>query len=481
VKNRVAPTENQRLRDAAALATGLALAVVALVPPSLADRDLVGLALGAPAARAGLFLLARRRPLPRWIGGLGGLWVAAGLLSLAVSDAGLPQMLLPSLIGLGLAGLGAALTDAPTAGAPTADSPTTKSPTTRSPTTRSPTTGRLLTTLLIAAAVAALHALLQHLQWDPLPRLDEFPQRVVGPFDNPNHLASFLALALVPGLALYLDAARHPAGRRLWLTSAAILVLYGGLLLAGSRGGIAAAAAGGVVVVAAVGHAAWRRGQAPGWRPVAALVLGLGLVTWALQARPIMQSHDGTRQVSVGQRLEAIPNIAGPSIAGEKARTDVTVVHRRLLWRTAWGTFLQHPWVGVGPGAYGRAVVEQLPHLRGQEDADFLDRQGRLQGHRFAHNEWLQSLAERGLVGTLPWLGLLLAWTLAAWRLLWRPGDPSVVGAIGACAAVLVHGLVSYPLYLPATLGIFWILYGICIRTGFDPETTRAIRSELTG
>lgn len=457
MKNRAAPTENQRLRDAAALAAGLALAAVALVPPSLADRDLVGLALGAPAALAGLFLLARRRLLPRWIGGLGGLWVATGLLSLAVSDAGLPQMLLPSLIGLGLAGLGAALADVPTA----------ESPMTKSSTTISPTTGRLLTTLLIAAAAAALHALLQHLQWDPLPRLDEFPQRVVGPFDNPNHLASFLALALVPGLALYLDAARDPVQhRRLWLAGAAILLLYGGLLLAGSRGGIAAAAAGCLVVLAAVGHAAWRRGDVPDWRPVAALVLGLGLVTWALQERPIMQSHDGTHQVSVGQRLEAIPNIAGPSIAGEKARTDVTVVHRRLLWRTAWGTFLQHPWVGVGPGAYGRAVAEQLPHLRGQKDADFLDRQGRLQGHRFAHNEWLQSLAERGLAGTLPWLGLLLAWALAAWRLLWRPGDPFVVGAIGACAAVLVHGLVSYPLYLPATLGTFWILYGICIRAG---------------
>ena len=39
----------------------------------------------------------------------------------------------------------------------------------------------------------------------------------------------------------------------------------------------------------------------------------------------------------------------------------------------------------------------------------------------------------------------------------------------------MVHGLVSYPLYMPATAGAFWVLLGVLFRRrGMPPEAETA-------
>mgnify|MGYP001560758797 CR=1 FL=1 len=46
----------------------------------------------------------------------------------------------------------------------------------------------------------------------------------------------------------------------------------------------------------------------------------------------------------------------------------------------------------------------------------------------------------------------------AAWR---GAGGLHTWSALGAVIAVVVQGLVSYPLYMPATAGAFWVLLGV--------------------
>ena len=182
-----------------------------------------------------------------------------------------------------------------------------------------------------------------------------------------------------------------------------------------------------------------------------------------------MQGDAG--QVSVGQRLQALSNIAQivrdlppvsgtGSSTGDAAETDITVLHRRVLWRAAWDIFAHNPVLGVGPGRYQQACVQALENMAADRRVVLLSRLQRLDVPRFAHNEWLHSFAEVGLAGTIPWTLLIILWAATSSREVWKGREGIYLGALGACSAVLVHGLVSYPFYVPTIAGSFWILLG---------------------
>lgn len=421
---------------------GVGVGIVALSHPSVWDRQLVGAILGSAAVAAGLVAWHRQgsSPLHRDQLLTGGLWIAALLMSWAVHGVGSwpPAVVLAPIIGVGLMCVGSQL----------------------GRDTRA--VGRAVQIVLVAATAVSLHALSQHAGLDPIPRIDDFPHRVVGPFLNPNHLASFTAVALVLAVAGFLQRSRSHRIAPVVACGVVVLLLYACLLLAGSRGAIAAAGAGAIAVV---GLSAWRRSHPP-VRVVPLVVLSVALiaVTVLLQERAIMKGPAG--EVSVGQRLQALSNIAG-----DASRSDLTVVHRRILWRSAWDTFLDQPLWGVGPGNFADACSRWLQAARPDDSIALLTRQGRLATHEFAHNEILHSLAETGLAGTLPLMLLFVSWVTWQWRHL-DALTPEKCAAIGGCLVVLVHGLVSYPLFLPASLGLFWILLGISLSDG-EPGAAR--------
>ena len=82
---------------------------------------------------------------------------------------------------------------------------------------------------------------------------------------------------------------------------------------------------------------------------------------------------------------------------------DVQTASRLAIWQIAWGEFVGHPWLGGGLNAYHDAV--QTAAVAGTlPQPDFvLDC---CTSH--AHNDLLQSLATRGLLGGLSWLLLLV-------------------------------------------------------------------------
>jgi hypothetical protein len=106
------------------------------------------------------------------------------------------------------------------------------------------------------------------------------------------------------------------------------------------------------------------------------------------------------------------------------------VVHRLAWWKAAWLMAADAPWLGLGTGAYAYALPS---YTAGRPELSSL----------FAHQHYLESAAERGW----PWLAL---WLAGLCVLLTR-GSPY---KRFAAFAVLVHGLVDYPLSLP---GVFWL------------------------
>jgi len=415
------------------LAAGLALALVALAHPGVADRATIAVGASLIIVATAVRVAVRQGAasgLPgsaRW---LALLWLLAMLGSAAVNDAWHVRALLPPIVALALLWLGARL-------------------------------GRVggampvVVSIVGVAVLIALHAALQHTGLDPLPRLDEFPGRVVGPFDNPNHLGGFAALALPLALAGYLALCNRSTRFPLVVgLGVGVVAIYSCMLLAGSRGAIWAALAGSLVVVAGWARASHLQSRRPAWLPLLLLSVSLIVVTRLLQEQPVMQGDAG--QVSVGQRLQALSNMTG-----DAAETDLTVLHRRVLWRAAWDIFAHNPVLGVGPGRYQQACVQALENMAADRRVVLLSRLQRLDVTRFAHNEWLHSFAEVGLAGTIPWTLLIILWAATSSREVWKGREGIYLGALGACGAVLVHGLVSYPFYVPTIAGSFWILLGI--------------------
>ena len=429
----------QRWSEASILARGaaLSLGLVALLPPALGSRGPLAVALTAAAVllAAGLLHRSPERP-PRRLLWPAAAWLAGLVISAILGRSFEPAALLPALLGAAALFVGWQL--------------------------RRGADARIaMAGIAAGAVVAALHAAAQHGGWDPVPRVDLFPDRVVGPFANPNHLAGFLAAALPLLLIACLGAWGAPGGTRLRPAAGlglAGLLLFGILLLAGSRGALAGGVAGTAVVLA--GHAravrlGRRRARARG---ALLLLLAAAGVALLLRHQPVMSNRQG--EVSVGQRLKAMLNVAG-----DAADQDATLVHRRVLRSLAWRLFAADPWFGAGPGRFrtAGALLADGPEARLLATV-----RGGIPGH--AHNELLQTAAEAGLAGLLPLIGLLAAGGLGALGPAWRTGDPVIWAALGACAAVMVHGLVSYPLHMPATAGGFWILLGVLFRRRDPPE-----------
>ena len=128
---------------------------------------------------------------------------------------------------------------------------------------------------------------------------------------------------------------------------------------------------------------------------------------------------------------------------------EVTAGKRASMRRDTWKIFLQHPVAGTGLGTL--QIV--YPPYESLYD-------GRIVNH--THNDYLEALAETGILG-----GLCCAWFLGALfreslkRL--RQLNNSFAGALQlsglvACAGFLLHSLVDFNLHIPSNALLLLIM-----------------------
>ncbi|WP_197065332.1 O-antigen ligase [Massilia sp. 9096] len=165
------------------------------------------------------------------------------------------------------------------------------------------------------------------------------------------------------------------------------------------------------------------------WR----LALALPLLAVALAALAYAQPQTGVRdRIAIGvsdMRLY---------LAGNRAPTSLSV--RLELWRGGLMLVHEHPWVGLDTPAYKRRMREWIA-------------EGKLSPAVFAppepphlHNDLLQVLVTRGIIGLAAWIGILLAPLAFFWRQLRRAQAPALAGLL------LVLAYASFGL----TEVIFW-------------------------
>ena len=203
--------------------------------------------------------------------------------------------------------------------------------------------------------------------------------------------------------------------------------------------------------------------------PVAALILSasrggiIGLVLEFALLAFLSRAHRIGRKELLG--AVAVALVAGSFIVwlgvGKAIQRFEQLTHRGIsgelrvsIYHDTWRIVFHHPWVGTGLGT----LVAVYPRY-----ASFYN--GLTVEH--AHNDYLELLADTGIVGGLIGLSFvgLLSWRgLASLRFARSSLARAIIaGSLAACSGLLLHSLVDFNLHIPSNTLIFLLLS--CIAT----------------
>jgi O-antigen ligase len=239
-----------------------------------------------------------------------------------------------------------------------------------------------------------------------------------GPFVNRNHFAGFVELTLPVGLSLLV----FRGLRRDVFPMAGLLTIvpFGAMILSASRGGIVSLA-----FEIAVLTVLARSRKGPGGPRIAAIgivaLAALALIVW----------------MGAGKAIERFSTIPGG---------DVTMLRRVTMVRGAAHIFLDHPILGSGLGT----LVAVYPRYETGYDGKVVDH---------AHNDYIEILAETGLLGGLCCLAFLwISFREARKAFEAEQGHFSRAlhaGAITAVSGLLLHSFVDFNLHIPSNALLF--------------------------
>ena len=284
----------------------------------------------------------------------------------------------------------------------------------------------VLATIVLVGLAISLHALWQY-QTGHLSRVGFISEsgaveyRVASTFSHPNHLAGFLVIMVPVGIALY----RLSRGHGTRIACAALVALATlATVITYSRGALLASIA--LAVVYTRTRRAW---------PIAAVACALVVLLAPATLR---------------DRVAGIGDTSSPEIA---SRLD--------LWEAAGEIFEEHPVAGVGLDGFSGAYVDL------ERSARFhLSVYGRPVN---AHNMYLNTLAEQGLVGVVALAVLLFALFRLAF-LLGRSATERghVIGRMLLAVAVVlvVHNFFDVTFLEDQTTSVLaWAVFGVAAAT----------------
>jgi O-antigen ligase len=274
--------------------------------------------------------------------------------------------------------------------------------------------------LMVLGFMVSVQGILQHftfngkLYWFRELRYGGIP---FGPYVNRNHFAGLIELIVPTGLSIIL----LRAGKRDQLPMILILTLLplGALFLSASRGGMVAVLLESAVVMTL---ASVRR---PSRQQIAAvalvMLLAVALVSW----------------LGVGRALERFSSLR---------QYEVSESRREEMLRDSWRIFSDHPLTGIGLGA----LPEIFPQYESLYDGSVV---------QHSHNDYVEALAETGIIGGLFGAAFLLILGWESWARLagtHHSADMAYhIGAVAACTGLLIHSLVDFNLHIPSNALIF--------------------------
>jgi len=260
--------------------------------------------------------------------------------------------------------------------------------------------------------------------------------RPFGPFVNQHHFATFMQMT--GGLALALLFGKKAGREQKILLAAGIVVMGVATVSTGSRGGLLGFLAT-LAFVSLLNFLSGRwsgesRSKAGMQRNFVIAAAGIALIVVIFGVVLLIGGND------------ALLRGTGVVLADGDISTG-----RLHFWPIALKIFLAHPILGAGFESFGVAFTKY----------DTMSGEFRVEQ---AHNEYLQTLADAGIVGFICLAGFIV--------LLFKKGlktiasssgfrNEAAIGALAGCLGVLVHSFFDFPLRTPSNAFFFLMLCAI--------------------
>ena len=127
---------------------------------------------------------------------------------------------------------------------------------------------------------------------------------------------------------------------------------------------------------------------------------------------------------------------------------------RYHFWSIAWKIFLANPILGAGMDAFGVAFTR-------------FDTQSGIYRVEQAHNDYLQMLADGGLVGFSLAIAFVFILVKRAVKRIREESDPflrtTIIGGLAGCVGILVHSIFDFPLRTVGNAFVFLLVIGVML------------------
>ncbi|GEM_PF-4979976 len=310
---------------------------------------------------------------------------------------------------------------------------------------------RLIASLIIVTSFISVYFLMQYFNIDPLGLRQTYPSAT---FTNQNFLAGFLSTVLPLSVAFIFIT--HQKGLKAIFSLLAVL-LFISILFTRTRGAWVSVLLGLVFFFYLVRHDGLLRK-----RGIVLVLLLFAVFTTAIIGL------DKNERFSFTERFRSIFNLK-----------DSSNKHRLLMWRSSLDMIKDSPLIGIGIGTFDMNYPKyQGKYLRLEEYANYTG------STIHAHNEYIETAAETGLlgIGSLIWLIIaIFKYGMDIVNNKERGERLLIFGILSSIATILIYGLFSFPFHMPTTWMLFWFLIGILgsmtlqpsVKTKYSPVWVR--------
>lgn len=318
--------------------------------------------------------------------------------------------------------------------------------------------GLLLFAMLVSAFLASLYGLLQYLGVLPGPFGGTGLGEMISTLGNRNYLGGFLSYLMFPSVILALS----PRWRWVRIVSIAMLAFCFGTTLLLQQTAVFVSLF--VAMIALV----------VGWvifHPVAPIRknrIWILVLLLAFAFIFLVQSPSSPLNSVLGFSAD------DSSWIGQLwAKNSGNI--RSWDWWVGWEMFLDSPVVGIGLGNYKLSFLSYKPVFlaspRGEGYGFYIQRAAQ------AHNDYVQALAELGILGAIAVFAFIATLVVSFWLRMLRTKDEDkrLDLLLLACGVVpvLVHALVSFPAHLPASSMVFVAIIGIAFSRVYGDASVR--------
>lgn len=251
-----------------------------------------------------------------------------------------------------------------------------------------------------------------------------------GSFVNKHDFAAVIEMSMSIPLGMIFSGVVRSDKRLLY--GVAVVIMGAALLLSGSRGGLVAMIAGFILLVMLTSRIKGPK----------KILLNTGLAVALLIA-------------AVGGAIFVGGDTSLTRFADQVSAEDISS-SRFQIWAVSGKVVMHHFPLGAGVGAFPLAYER-------------FDPSGGFERVEQAHNDYLQLLADAGIIGAVIGIGFLFLFFRAGQRAL-SSRNPMrraiAVGAISGCFAVLVHSLFDFVLQITAVSVLFLTLLTLLVAAG---------------